>query len=80
LDLRQIALQARNCEYNPRRFAAVIMRHRDALKPELRTTALIFRSGKVVVTGAKSEELAETAAKHFSKILKKLFPAKSIQM
>ena len=54
------------------------MRHRDSLKPELRTTALIFRSGKVVVTGAKSEDLAETAAKHFSKILKKLFPSKSI--
>ncbi|CAJ1933940.1 unnamed protein product [Sphenostylis stenocarpa] len=46
LDLKTIALQARNAEYNPKakllRFAAVIMRIRD---PE--TTALIFASGKM---------------------------------
>ena len=38
LDLKKIALHARNAEYNPKRFAAVIMRIRDP-----RTTALIFR-------------------------------------
>ena len=38
LDLKKIALSARNAEYNPKRFAAVIMRIR-----EPRTTALIFR-------------------------------------
>ena len=37
LDLKEIALHARNAEYNPKRFAAVIMRIRDP-----RTTALIF--------------------------------------
>ena len=37
LDLKNIALHARNAEYNPKRFAAVIMRIRDP-----RTTALIF--------------------------------------
>ncbi|KAM7268988.1 hypothetical protein ACFE04_024485 [Oxalis oulophora] len=42
LDLKQIALQARNAEYNPKRFAAVIMRIR-----EPKTTALIFASGKM---------------------------------
>lgn len=51
LDLKRIALHARNAEYNPKRFAAVIMRIR-----EPRTTALIFSSGKMVCTGAKSEE------------------------
>lgn len=51
LKLRQIALQARNAEYNPKRFAAVIMRIK-----EPKTTALIFSSGKMVCTGAKSEE------------------------
>jgi transcription initiation factor TFIID TATA-box-binding protein len=51
LDLRKIAQNARNSEYNPRRFAACIMRIR-----EPKTTALIFKSGKVVCTGAKSEE------------------------
>ena len=43
LDLKKIALHARNAEFNPKRFAAVIMRIR-----EPRTTALIFSSGKVV--------------------------------
>ncbi|KAH9376074.1 hypothetical protein HPB48_007262 [Haemaphysalis longicornis] len=42
LDLKKIALHARNAEYNPKRFAAVIMRIR-----EPRTTALIFSSGKM---------------------------------
>ncbi|CAB4316178.1 unnamed protein product [Prunus armeniaca] len=42
LDLRQIALQARNAEYNPKRFAAIILRIR-----EPKTTALIFASGKM---------------------------------
>ena len=39
-------MRARNAEYNPKRFAAVIMRIR-----EPRTTALIFSSGKMVCTG-----------------------------
>lgn len=42
LDLKTIALHARNAEYNPKRFAAVIMRIR-----EPKTTALIFASGKM---------------------------------
>jgi transcription initiation factor TFIID TATA-box-binding protein len=43
LDLKKIALHARNAEYNPKRFAAVIMRIR-----EPKTTSLIFASGKMV--------------------------------
>lgn len=43
LDLKDIALRARNAEYNPKRFAAVIMRIR-----EPKSTALIFASGKMV--------------------------------
>ena len=72
LDLRTIALNARNAEYNPRRFAAVIMRIR-----EPKTTALIFHSGKMVCTGAKSEDESKTAAKRYAHIIKKIgFPAK----
>lgn len=67
LDLRKIALQARNAEYNPRRFAAVIMRIR-----EPRTTALLFRSGKVVCTGARSEIQSRIAARKFARIAQKL--------
>lgn len=72
LDLKHIALHARNAEYNPKRFAAVIMRIR-----EPKTTALIFGSGKVVVTGAADESASKRAAKKFAKIIKKLgFPAR----
>ncbi|XP_015524603.1 TATA-box-binding protein [Neodiprion pinetum] len=72
LNLKEIALHARNAEYNPKRFAAVIMRIR-----EPRTTALIFSSGKMVCTGAKSEEDSRLAARKYARIIQKLgFPAK----
>lgn len=68
LDLRDIALKAKNAEYNPKRFAAVIMRIREPDK----STALIFSSGKMVCTGAKSEELSHTAARNYAKIIKRI--------
>ncbi|XP_021012081.1 TATA box-binding protein-like protein 2 isoform X2 [Mus caroli] len=72
LDLRKIALNAKNTEYNPKRFAAVIMRIR-----EPRTTALIFSSGKVVCTGAKSEEESRLAARKYARVVQKLgFPVR----
>lgn len=74
LDLKKIALHARNAEYNPKRFAAVIMRIR-----EPRTTALIFSSGKMVCTGAKSEEQSRLAARKYARVIQKLgFPAKFV--
>ncbi|CAA6662790.1 unnamed protein product [Spirodela intermedia] len=64
LDLKAIALQAP--------FAAVIMRIR-----EPKTTALIFASGKMVCTGAKSEQQSKLAARKYARIIQKLgFPAK----
>ncbi|KAK8399572.1 hypothetical protein O3P69_003557 [Scylla paramamosain] len=75
LDLKKIALHARNAEYNPKRFAAVIMRIR-----EPRTTALIFSSGKMVCTGAKSEDDSRLAARKYARIVQKLgFPAKFME-
>lgn len=75
LDLKDIALRARNAEYNPKRFAAVIMRIR-----EPRTTALVFSSGKMVCTGAKSEELSRLAARKYARIIQKLgFPARFME-
>ncbi|KAG2075904.1 TBP-domain-containing protein [Suillus decipiens] len=72
LDLKTIALHARNAEYNPKRFAAVIMRIRDP-----KTTALIFASGKMVVTGAKSEDDSRLASRKYARIVQKLgFDAK----
>ncbi|KAL9126903.1 MAG: hypothetical protein Q9217_004117 [Psora testacea] len=67
LDLKTIALHARNAEYNPKRFAAVIMRIR-----EPKTTALIFASGKMVVTGAKSEDDSRLASRKYARIIQKL--------
>jgi len=71
LDLKTIAFHARNVEYNPKRFAAAIMRIRNP-----KTTALIFSSGKMVCTGAKTEALAREAARKYAKVIIKLgFPA-----
>jgi len=67
LDLKTIALHARNAEYNPKRFAAVIMRIR-----EPKTTALVFASGKMVVTGAKSEDDSRLASRKYARIIQKL--------
>jgi transcription initiation factor TFIID TATA-box-binding protein len=44
---------------------------------EPKTTALIFASGKMVVTGAKSEDDSRLAARKYARIVQKLgFPAK----
>ena len=67
LDLKKIALKCRNTEFNPRRFGAVIMRLR-----EPRATALIFASGKMVVTGVKSTHNATLAAQKFAYIVEKV--------
>ena len=67
LKLREIALQAKNAEYNPKRFSAVIMKIK-----EPRTTALIFSSGKIVCLGAKTEEESKKACRKFAKIIKSL--------
>ena len=68
LVLKDIAFKCRNAEYNPKRFAAVIMR----MKEPHRTTALIFKTGKMVITGAKSEEDSKNAAKQYEKAIKKV--------
>ncbi|CAI2358811.1 unnamed protein product [Moneuplotes crassus] len=65
LDLQRIATHAKNTEYNPKRFAAAIMKIRQP-----KTTALVFSSGKMVCTGAKSEEASKIAAKKFAKAIK----------
>ena len=66
LDLKRIAVACRNAEYNPKRFPAVILRIRDP-----KATAMIFARGKVVITGAKSEDLIMKSAKMFEKIVGK---------
>ena len=67
LDLKVIALNARNTEYNSKRFSAAIMRNRNPM-----ATALIFESGKMLWMGARSEENSKRAAKKFAKTIKNL--------
>lgn len=67
LDLTTINARTRNSEYNPSRFHGVVMRIR-----EPRTTALIFKSGKIVCTGARNEHDALLASKKFARIIQKL--------
>ncbi|XP_012257349.1 TATA-box-binding protein [Athalia rosae] len=72
LKLMYINTRTRNSEYNPARFTGLIMRIRDP-----RSTALIFRSGKLVCTGARCEEDSYLAARKFARIIQKLgFPVK----
>ena len=67
LNLKEIALQCSNSEYNPSRINAVIMRIR-----EPKTAALIFNSGIIIVLGARDEENSKKAAKIFAKNIKQL--------
>jgi len=67
LNLKEIALQCSNSEYNPSRINAVIMRIR-----EPKTAALIFNSGVIIVLGARDEENSKKAAKIFAKNIKQL--------
>lgn len=51
LDLFNIAMEVDNVEYEPEQFPGAIMR----LK-EIGTTLLLFKNGKVICSGAKSEK------------------------
>jgi len=69
-----INVRTRNSEYNPARFTGLIMRIQNP-----RATALIFRSGKLVCTGARSEQDSFLAAKKFARIIQKLgFPVSNV--
>jgi transcription initiation factor TFIID TATA-box-binding protein len=67
LELQKIAHSIKNAEYNPTRFQAVIMRI-----SQPRATSLLFRSGKLIVTGAKTQHESLNAAKKFIAILQKV--------
>ncbi|RLG77815.1 MAG: TATA-box-binding protein [Thermoprotei archaeon] len=62
LDLSAIARSVPNIEYDPEEFPGLIMRLESP-----RLTALVFNSGKMVVTGAKSTQML---IKGFKKIIR----------
>ncbi len=56
LNLNNIVLALEGAEYNPEKFPGIVYRLKDP-----KTTTLIFRSGKVVCTGAKSDVAVKKA-------------------
>ncbi len=56
IDLEKVAVSLKNIEYEPEQFPGLVF-HLDRPK----TAALIFGSGKIVCTGAKSIEMVHTA-------------------
>ncbi|EHP86587.1 TATA-box binding family protein [Methanotorris formicicus Mc-S-70] len=65
IDLEEAALILDNAEYEPEQFPGLVCR-----LSEPKVALLIFRSGKVNCTGAKSKEEAEVAIKKIIKELK----------
>ena len=67
LNLKHIALQCSNSEYNPSRINAVIMRIKNP-----KSAALIFNTGVIICLGAKNEEDSRKSAKIFAHNIKNL--------
>ena len=67
LNLEKIASTISNTEYNPEQFPGLIMRIKDP-----KTAVLLFSSGKVVCTGARSLLKAEESIQKVIKTLKKI--------
>jgi transcription initiation factor TFIID TATA-box-binding protein len=71
LSLSALSARMNNCEYNPRRFNPLIARTKSP-----RTTALIYASGKFVITGARCmEDLDQAVRVHVRAIMKAGNPA-----
>lgn len=67
IPLEKMAATLSNTEYNPEQFPGLVIRIRDP-----KTSALIFSSGKVVCTGARSMEKVEESIDKIIKSLKKI--------
>jgi len=66
LDLFNIAMEVDNVEYEPEQFPGAIMR----LK-EIGTTLLLFKNGKVICSGGKSEKQIAQSIKRAVELLRK---------
>ena len=66
LDLHEIVKAFPDVEYRPEQFPGLVFRLKDP-----KTATLIFGSGKMVCTGARSEELAHKALRKVLKALRK---------
>ena len=67
IPLEKMAATLSNTEYNPEQFSGLVIRIKDP-----KTSALIFSSGKVVCTGARSMEKVHESIKKIIKSLEKI--------
>ena len=67
IPLEKMAATLSNTEYNPEQFPGLVIRIKDP-----KTSALIFSSGKVVCTGARSMDKVEESIKQIIKSLEKI--------
>jgi len=67
IPLEKMAATLSNTEYNPEQFPGLVIRIK-----EPKTSALIFSSGKVVCTGAKSMDKVEESIRKIIKSLEKI--------
>jgi transcription initiation factor TFIID TATA-box-binding protein len=67
IPLEKMAATLSNTEYNPEQFPGLVIRIKDP-----KTSALIFSSGKVVCTGARTLEKVEESIKKIIKSLEKI--------
>jgi transcription initiation factor TFIID TATA-box-binding protein len=71
LDLQKLCRNNINCHYDQRRFAAAILRLKsDHCKP----TALIFETGKVVLSGTKSPQDCDFYIANILQIIRVFYP------
>ena len=66
LDLKDITKKFPDVEWNPEQFPGAVFRLKSP-----KTATLLFSTGKMVCTGAKSEELARKAVKKVVQLLRK---------
>jgi len=66
LDLKDITKKFPDVEWHPEQFPGAVFRIRNP-----KTTTLLFRTGKMVCTGGKSEEMARTGVKTVVQKLRK---------
>ncbi len=66
IDLNEITKKIPGTEYNPEQFPGLVFRLTNP-----RTATLIFRTGKMVCTGSKSEEMAVSAVRTVVQSLRK---------
>ena len=67
IPLEKMAATLSNTEYNPEQFPGLVIRIK-----EPKTSALIFSSGKIVLTGARTMEDVESSIEKIIKSLKKI--------